>query len=64
MIKQWPGWLNFLFLSAVYAIVVLLLRHILRSQCEDWFVAILVFTYAGAYLAKWRYHREEGWKFW
>ena len=63
MIKRLPGWLNFLLLSVGYAIVVVLLRWLLKSQCEDWFLAILVFTYAGAYLAKWRYHNGE-WHFW
>lgn len=63
MIKQLPGWINFLLLSVVYAIVVLLLRWMLKSQCEDWFLAVMVFMYAGAYLAKWRYHNGE-WHFW
>ena len=63
MIKSLPGWINFFLLSVGYAIVVLLLRWMLKSQCEDWFVAIIVFTYAGGYLAKWRYHNGE-WNFW
>ena len=63
MIKKWPGWANFLFLAGVYSVVIFLLRWFLKSQCEDWFLVIIVTTYAGGYLAKWRYFNGEL-KFW
>ena len=62
MIKEFPGWLNFYLLSIAYALVVIFLRWLLKSQCEDWFLAILIFNYAGAYLAKWRFY-DGGWHF-
>ena len=64
MIKSLPGWINFLLLSVGYAIVVFLLRWFLKSQCEDWFLVIMVTIYAGGYLAKWRYYKDGSLKFW
>ena len=62
MIKQLPGWLNFFILATAYAVIVVFLRWLFKSQCEDWFLGIIVFTYAGAYLAKWRFY-NNGWHF-
>lgn len=62
MIKGLPGWINFFVLSVAYGVVVVLLRWMLGSVCEDWFLAVIVFTYAGAYLAKWRFY-NGGWHF-
>jgi len=62
MIKRFPGWFNFFLLATAYAIIVVFLRWLFKSVCEDWFLGIIVFTYAGAYLAKWRFH-EGGWHF-
>gem|GEM_PF-2762840 len=62
MLRNIPGWLNFFLLSIAYAFILIFLRWIFKSQCEDWFLGIIVFTYAGAYLAKWRFH-DGGWHF-
>ncbi len=60
MIKELPGWLNFFILATAYAVIILFLRWITKSVCEDWFLVIIVTTYAGAYLAKWRFY-DGGW---
>lgn len=56
MIKRIPGWLNFFLLAAIYAVVIVFLRWITKSVCEDWFLIIIVTTYAGGYLSKWRFY--------
>lgn len=63
MIKGLPGWANFFILAFVYATALVFLRWLFKSQAENWFLGIVVFTYAGAYLAKWRFY-DGGWKFW
>ena len=62
MIKELPGWLNFFILAFAYAVIMVFLRWLFKSQCENWFLAIIVFTYAGGYLAKWRFY-DSGWHF-
>jgi len=62
MIKELPGWLNFFILSTAYAVLIVFLRWLFGSVAEDWFLGIVVFTFAGAYLAKWRFY-GSGWHF-
>ncbi len=62
MIKSLPGWLNFFILGTAYGILLVFLRRVFNSQCEDWFLGIMGAVFCGAYLAKWRFH-DGSWHF-
>jgi len=65
MIKQIPGWLNYLAVFAFYSAIGYFLRWISGSQCEWWFLLLIMSVWAGGYMAKWRYFESEGkWRFW
>ena len=67
MIKELPGWLNFLVLWVVYSGLTVSLDMLFvkakKKQQVDWLFDVFVASvYCGAYLAKWRFY-DGGWHF-
>jgi len=63
MIKRVPGWLNYLLLWAFYFAVGILLDFICGFHTDKRFIGFFTATYAGGYLAKWRFCDGDGWRF-
>jgi len=68
MIKEIPGWANYLLLWAVYSGLVIFLDFLFvkakKKAQMDWLFDVFVSAvYCGAYLAKWRWSGDE-WRFW
>lgn len=67
MIKEIPGWANYLLLWAVYSGLVIFLDYLFvkakKKREMDWLFDVFVSAvYCGAYLAKWRFY-DGGWRF-
>lgn len=63
MIKEWPGWINYLILWGIY----FLLTAFIDAICYwtkiypmmHWFLdAFISGIYTGGYLAKWRFYQQ------
>jgi len=67
MIKELPGWLNFLIIWAVYSCLTVFLDVLVvkarKKAAVDWLFDVFVASvYCGAYLAKWRFY-DGTWHF-
>lgn len=63
MIKQIPGWANFLLLWLFYFLVSWGVSALCRWQADLRFIGFITAMFCGAYLAKWRFMNGE-WRFW
>jgi hypothetical protein len=63
MIKRLPGWLNYLLLWLVYFAVGVGFDALCGFHTDKRFIGGFTALYAGAYLAKWRFDKDE-WRFW
>jgi hypothetical protein len=64
MIKQLPGWLNYILLWLVYFAVGVGFDALCGFHTDKRFIGGLTAFFCGAYLAKWAYVEGEGWRFW
>ncbi len=64
MIKNLPGWLNFLILWAFYFLVGILFDLVCGFHTDRRFIGAFTAFYCGGYLAKWRFYEGQGWRFW
>lgn len=64
MIKQLPGWLNYILLWAFYLLVGLALDAAGGWHTDRRFIGYFAAFFAGGYLAKWRFYDKDGWRFW
>lgn len=64
MIKQLPGWLNFIILWLAYFGVGIALDALCRFHTNWRFIGFFTAFFAGAYLSKWRWYEGQGWRFW
>ena len=67
MIKEIPGWANYIVLWVVYSGLVIFLDFLFvkakKKAQMDWLFDVFVSAvYCGAYLAKWRFY-DGGWHF-
>jgi hypothetical protein len=62
MIKQLPGWANYLALWAFYMLISWLMCLVTGWKADWRLLAFITAVYAGGYLAKWRFH-DGGWHF-
>lgn len=62
MIKQLPGWANYVVLWAIYFALGWGLKAITGFEADIRFIALFTAFYCGAYLAKWRFY-DGGWHF-
>ena len=63
MIKQLPGWANWIALWLVYMFAGFTFYFILGYEVDWRYIVVICALHAGIYLAKWRFN-EGNWKFW
>ena len=67
MIKELPGWANFMVLWVAYSGLTIFLDYLFvkgkKKREMDWLFDVFVASvYCGGYLAKWRFY-GDGWHF-
>lgn len=68
MIKEIPGWLNYILLWAVYSGLAIFLDFLFvkgkkKAQMDWLFDVFVAAVFCGAYLAKWRFYGDKV-RFW
>ena len=63
MLRNIPGWLNFILLWIAYFGLGVGLKAITGFACDIRFIALFTAFYCGAYLAKWRFS-DGKFRFW
>lgn len=63
MIKDWPGWKNWLALWGVYMIAGFVFKFVMYKYTVEWpYIVVIAAVHSGIYLAKWSYDKGH-WRF-